>query len=112
MSREIKFRIWNGKEFLGPATPKDLIQGFPGPESYGFTDDLVFQQFTGLTDKNGREIYEGDICKGLVDCGPGGFIEHLFPILYDPIKGYQWECFFLPKLEIIGNIFENPYLNK
>ena len=55
MSREIKFRIWdrNLKQFMSPVSVKNPIK----------TDqnDFILEQWTGLYDRHGREIYEGDI---------------------------------------------------
>ena len=65
-------------------------------------------QFTGLHDKNGKEIYEGDI----VTDGVGKF-----KIIYDlKLAGYQPYCIFRDEpenyCEVIGNIYENPDLVK
>ena len=81
-------------------------------------EDWVVQQWTGLTDKNGKEIYEGDILFGRNDSyyqvkwgKTGWWMYHERGELLDmyfyqmPNDGDTYSNF-----EIIGNIFENPEL--
>ena len=70
-------------------------------------------QFTGLIDKNGNKIFEGDIVKATYDYGPAGEIERIVEVVLDPFgTNLQAWIFkgdgYLP--EIIGNIHDNPEL--
>ena len=53
--REIKFRIWNGERIVY-LKPMHLVA--PENSIYGANE---YMQFTGLKDKNSKDIYEGDI---------------------------------------------------
>ena len=127
--REIKFRAWaekKTKEYEWQVTYKGFMtepfdfQDFDGdyfiPDSI-YIEDMKIMQFTGLKDKNGKEIYEGDILY---------FKHNLYEITQtvrwgsaDETEGEDKTCvgFVFPlvdieKLEVIGNIYENPELGK
>ena len=100
-----KFHHWHHWGFM-----PDL--SFVGPDSVnGLAHALDNScQSTGLKDKNGKEIYEGDRIKGKMDYGPGGFVEREVPIRWHNEYGYQWNYFDLSTIEIIGNIHDIPEL--
>jgi len=86
----------------------------------------VVSQFTGLTDKNGKEIYEGDVVQKDVfpygESAPNGkvvFTSNKFQCEVviigedqDDWYDYDGNNFYWDELEVIGNIYENPELLK
>uniref|UniRef100_A0A6M3KJG8 Putative YopX protein n=1 Tax=viral metagenome TaxID=1070528 RepID=A0A6M3KJG8_9ZZZZ len=117
--REIKFRAWDKekKQILVPLACvfHFSIDGFQGVEYHGGGHVIFLQknhvelmQCTGLKDKNGKEIYEGDIINEgviknkIVSWFPG---QCCFNIGY-----YHPEA--QKRHEILGNIYENPELIK
>jgi len=128
MSREIKFSAWDktNNEWFMEGQPFDL--NFSG--SYGdffFDNDhpcnmrdveLEWLQFTGLHDKNGKEIYEGDIIEFLTNEGIlRGIVAYCVElsawfIEYNKNKGDILHCYIDGdgQCEVIGNVHDNPEL--
>lgn len=127
MGREIKFRAWDREEKrlmdvklidfaewwvnCGPSGIYGERNSFKNEE----TDRHILMQYTGLKDKNGKEIYESDIIRFMEGNRLLGYVEYVdgkFQIHYSNIKGFlpkicgDWlECY-----EVIGNCFENTNL--
>ena len=134
--REIKFRAWDKKHnfmdtnvcFLswlkgglkvegagvsignGWATVNPYIDGMRG-----VSPDAILMQYTGLKDKNGVEVYEGDVVNANIirfstpTMGRVVFCEEYATYVNRNLSGdtFLWK---LNDVEIIGNIYENPEL--
>lgn len=134
MNREIKFRIWDveNKEML-KVQELDFEPTFYGeriairPDQYNDyfdTEDMILMQFTGLHDKNGKEIYEGDIVK-ITENALKQKVIRLKPIIADIEWSEEYLTYILITtsvkdafesladyldeydIEVIGNIYEN-----
>lgn len=129
MGREIEYRLWDpAKKIMLECYELIFVQGgikvSDGCTTQGWakvndtfkeklTPSLVLLEYTGLKDKNGKKIYEGDICRDSM-----GWV---FEVLWDnenarfigcqsKPRGDTYICYVgrVPFVEIIGNIYENP----
>lgn len=133
-NREIKFRAWDIKReiFINPINDFHTFQWYQKSE----VDKFVLMQYTELKDKNGTEIYEGDIVNCIQSIAPyrGKAIVSYCDVycLYtlnskpwwdsdgdigstmnkDSMFLHSWDYEQGDKIEVIGNIFENPELCK
>lgn len=115
MNREIKFRVWNKSknQFILPKFIEDII--FSATKSVigcDNSEEFVFQQFTGLKDRSGLEMYEGDIVEFVsgVICGTAGVIKWYFTGYIIEYKYGINTChaYLSPSsMRVKGNIFEN-----
>ena len=73
-------------------------------------NDLHLMQSTGLKDKNGKEIFEGDVvkCNGLL--GTIESFKAMWICSFVKYNNYQKVGFFAQEIEVVGNIYENPEL--
>jgi len=111
--REIKFRAWRNSEekFEKEMVYFELLDNDENYVMGGFIRDKdPIMQFTGLKDKNGKEIYEGDVRNGVQEVTIVKMPEiyernpEYFTSNEDMIREEKWE--------VIGNIYENPELLK
>lgn len=109
--RELKFRVWDGCESAWAVMR-------PNQDRQEYT----IEQYTGLKDKNGKEIYEGDIVEEEIDIGDHNVDgTYKYKVIWDDemlcwslapnytsIHKDLWEC--NQSLKVVGNIHSNPEL--
>jgi hypothetical protein len=116
--REIKFRAWAHRDgiWIEPSLLAITCNGRPffkdSGEDYNRASELVLMQSTGLHDKHGKEIYEGDVLLDGQRRMAVRFEEGAFRFGDDGRSPGHSESLGLRALqsEIIGNIYENPDL--
>lgn len=107
--REIKFRYFqqikeNGKQYDEMISWEEMIE--EGLELFFDKPDKNVMQYTGLKDKNGKEIYEGDLLQSFNSAPrPVTFTDFEWKIGNTALHTFESEDY-----EIIGNIYETPEL--
>lgn len=142
MKRKIRFRAWDGEEIYEIDGNSNVVLEYndisgwnivPNRHNYdgeylaGETiGDFVLMQYTGLKDKNGVEIYEGDIIvwSGTLD---GCIFNHVCEVIFDLYQWCGWAIYSpqqkstIPfgehgcnpnEVNIVGNVYENKELLK
>jgi len=129
--REIKFRLWHAKSkqmFYSTASASNMLIGLDGSVKDVYikedlTDEMVKMQYTGLKDKNDKEIYEGDIVSYPQSFDNSELSKDLPKSVREIAYLDKYACFEImgwfggnalsrniKTIEVIGNIYENPEL--
>lgn len=136
MTREIKFRAWDieNKQMIPVGKllffDDDTIHVGNRPTSYRGVQQLILMQYTGLKDKNGKEIYEGDVIKvpyyesplsygSSIEVGESvGVVDYskqylMYVIKVEGESSPEGLCNYDESdIEVIGNIHGNPSLQE
>lgn len=132
--REIKFRVWTGSKmeydvvvgalgaYYAKKDPKDSASLNP---TTIYPESAPVMQYTGLKDKNGKAVYEGDIVR-VTENVMSGYEQETGIVAFraetNPTYAWGWRIEWLKnppqslnivlggKCEVIGNVWENPSL--
>lgn len=119
--REIKFKLWDKRrgKWLSDYSISSYDKVLDLYEELDCKrEDSILVQYTGLKDKNEKEIYEGDVVEGFKETSESCYNVKSHVYFQDGCptvrvdKNYHpclYEC---SQLKIIGNIYENPELIK
>lgn len=122
MSRVIKFRAWldADNEMLPPATLQEILS-YAAESGLADISNTKIMQFTGLTDADGVEVFEGDIVSGRLVDKQNARLDFVGKVIYQecefcvetelscwPVA--SWHC--VEVATVIGNIYEHPHLLK
>jgi uncharacterized phage protein (TIGR01671 family) len=131
--REIKFRAWDkkNKRWVSKDYEEEAFEiyldgkflGLAGEIDRDWNDDYILMQYTGLKDKNGKEIYEEDIVKIIehnYHCGGYSIVKGIVRwsdkrcgfFVYPISEGFKKYYRMSDVDKAIGNIYENPELIK
>ncbi|AGO47362.1 YopX protein [Cellulophaga phage phi19:1] len=113
--RENEFRAWDesANRYSKPFTLGSTVLNYTDDDGLGVIKSLtneVVEQYTGLKDKNGKKIFEGDILGRLYVTKKGH--HEVFPVEFWVYKWNIEPSAYLQECEVIGNIHQNKELIK